>query len=110
VKAWLKKDGHLALVDVPEPVPRADELLLRVEAISLNRGEIRSVARAPDGQVPGWDVARTVIAPAALGASPSAGTRVGALLDTGGWAELPATLRELERRDYPGKAVLLVGA
>lgn len=87
MKAWQKKDGHLALADVPEPAPRADELVLRVEAISLNRGEIRGVARAPDGHVPGWDVAGTVIAPATLGASPAAGTRVAALLDTGGWAE-----------------------
>jgi NADPH:quinone reductase len=87
VKAWQKKDGHLTLADVPEPAPRADELLLRVEAISLNRGEVRGVARAPEGQVPGWDVAGTVMAPAALGASPSAGTRVAALLDAGGWAE-----------------------
>lgn len=87
MKAWQKKDGHLTLADVPEPAPRADELLLRVEAISLNRGEVRGVARAPDGQVPGWDVAGTVMAPAALGASPSAGTRVAALLDAGGWAE-----------------------
>lgn len=87
MKAWQKKDGHLTLADVPEPAPRADELLLRVEAISLNRGEVRGVARAPEGQVPGWDVAGTVMAPAALGASPSAGTRVAALLDAGGWAE-----------------------
>jgi NADPH:quinone reductase-like Zn-dependent oxidoreductase len=87
VKAWLKREGHLALADVAEPTPRPDELLLRVEAISLNRGEVRGVARAPEGQVPGWDVAGTVIAPAALGASPAAGTRVAALLDTGGWAE-----------------------
>jgi NADPH2:quinone reductase len=87
VKAWQKRNDQLALVDVPEPQPRADELLLGVEAISLNRGEVRGAARAPDGQTPGWDVAGTVIAPAQFGASPAAGTRVAALLDGGGWAE-----------------------
>lgn len=90
MKAWQKKEGHRALADVPEPVPRADELLLKVEAISLNRGEIRGVARAPDGQVPGWDLAGTVISPAAFGASPATGTRIAALLDSGGWAERAA--------------------
>jgi NADPH:quinone reductase-like Zn-dependent oxidoreductase len=87
VKAWQKRNGRLALVDVLEPAPRADELLLGVEAISLNRGEVRGAARAADGQTPGWDVAGTVIAPAQLGSSPAAGTRIAALLDAGGWAE-----------------------
>jgi NADPH2:quinone reductase len=90
MKAWQKKNGRLALVDVPEPRVRADELLLAVEAVSLNRGEVRGAARAPDGQTPGWDVAGTVIAPAAYGASPAAGTRIAALLDAGGWAERAA--------------------
>ncbi len=87
MKAWQKKDGQLALADVPEPSPRPDELLLRVEAVSLNRGEVRGAARAAEGAVPGWDVAGTVIAPAQFGASPATGTRIVALLDSGGWAE-----------------------
>lgn len=94
MKAWQKTKGQLALADVPEPQPRDDELLLRVEAISLNRGEVRGAARAADGTVPGWDVAGTVLEPARLGAGPTAGTRIVALLDAGGWAEraaVPAT-------------------
>jgi NADPH2:quinone reductase len=87
VKAWQKHNGQLALADVPEPSPRPDELLLRVEAVSLNRGEVRGAARATEGAVPGWDVAGTVIAPAQFGASPATGTRIVALLDSGGWAE-----------------------
>jgi NADPH:quinone reductase len=90
VKAWQKHNGKLALADVAEPQPRAHELLLRVEAISLNRGEVRGVARAADGQVPGWDAAGTVLAPALDGSGPAAGTRVAALLDSGGWAERAA--------------------
>lgn len=90
MKAWVKKGGKLVLDDVPAPVPAADELLLRVHAISLNRGEVRGVARAPDGQIPGWDVAGIVESTAANGIGPVKGTRVAALLDTGGWSELVA--------------------
>ena len=87
MKAWQKHNGVLALSDVPEPKPAADQLVIQVRAISLNRGEVRAVARAAEGAVPGWDVAGTVLEPAQLGASPSKGTRVVAMLDGGGWAE-----------------------
>ena len=57
----MKSNGRLELRDdVPEPVPRADELLVKVEAISLNRGEVRAAALAADGVIPGWDVAGTL--------------------------------------------------
>jgi NADPH:quinone reductase-like Zn-dependent oxidoreductase len=49
--------------------------------------EVRGAARAAEGTVPGWDVAGTVITPAQFGASPATGTRIVALLDSGGWAE-----------------------
>jgi len=87
VKAWQKRRGQLLLADVPDPTPAADELVLRVHAISLNHGEVRGAARAPDGSIPGWDVAGTVIVPAKDGAGPIMGARVAALLDSGGWAE-----------------------
>ncbi|HEX9706788.1 MAG TPA: hypothetical protein VGA24_04030, partial [Steroidobacteraceae bacterium] len=87
MKAWQKQKGQLALVEVPEPSPRADELLLQVHAVSLNRGEVRGVARAPDGQIPGWDVAGTVVAAATNGTGPARGVGIAALVDTAGWAE-----------------------
>lgn len=90
MKAWQKQNGLLALTEIAEPQPRAHELLLRVEAISLNRGEVRGVARSADGHVPGWDVAGTVLVPAPDGSGPLAGTRVAALLDSGGWSERAA--------------------
>jgi NADPH:quinone reductase-like Zn-dependent oxidoreductase len=88
VKAWRKQGGQLALVDVPAPTPAPDELLLRVQSISLNRGEVRGAALAPEGRVPGWDVAGVVESSAADGTGPAKGTRITALLDSGGWAEL----------------------
>jgi NADPH:quinone reductase-like Zn-dependent oxidoreductase len=52
----------VALADVPEPKPGDGELLLRMEAASVNRGEVRMAAAKPAGTVIGWDVVGTVIA------------------------------------------------
>lgn len=90
MKAWIKRDGRLQFDEVPAPAPLSGELLLRVEAVSLNRGEIRSAARAAEGVIPGWDVAGTVVQRAANGKGPAEGSRVAALLDGGGWAALAA--------------------
>lgn len=90
MNAWIKRDGRLQLAEVPKPPAASDAVIVRVEAISLNRGEIRTAARAADGVIPGWDVAGTVIEEAANGKGPKSGTRVAALLDRGGWAEYVA--------------------
>jgi NADPH:quinone reductase-like Zn-dependent oxidoreductase len=88
MKAWIKRNSGLRFDEVPPPNPRSDELLVKVDAVSLNRGELRSVARAAEGVIPGWDVAGTVIAGAPNGKGPAIGTRVVALVAGGGWAEL----------------------
>jgi NADPH:quinone reductase-like Zn-dependent oxidoreductase len=66
--------------------PSADQLLLAVEAISLNRGESFQLEAPPSGWRPGKDVAGRVLRAAAVG-GPRAGTRVVAHLDALGWAE-----------------------
>ncbi|HEV8425778.1 MAG TPA: zinc-binding dehydrogenase [Actinomycetes bacterium] len=74
----------LVLADIPEPTPGPGQLLLEVEAASVNRGEIRTAAKQPPGTVIGWDVAGTV---AALGEGVTQfdiGERVLALSSTGG--------------------------
>jgi NADPH:quinone reductase len=74
----------LSQADVPEPAPGPGQLLLDMEAASVNRGEIRTAARQPPGTVIGWDVAGTV---AALGegvTSFDVGERVVALSPGGG--------------------------
>jgi len=77
----------LELREVDEPVPSARQAVVTVRAISLNRGEVRGLARAQDGARPGWDVAGEVLAAAADGHGPRAGTRVVGLVDGGAWGE-----------------------
>ncbi len=78
--------GKLVLRDVDAPVPAANEAVVQVEAVSLNRGEVRMSMNAPAGRRPGWDMAGTVLQAAADGSGPKAGTRVVGLLRSGAWA------------------------
>ena len=79
--------GRLVLRAVPEPAPDRGEAVVRVRAISLNRGEIRRSMMAPAGWRPGWDLAGTVDRAAADGSGPRVGARVVGFLPEGAWAE-----------------------
>ena len=79
--------GRLVIQSVPEPVPDRGEAIVRVRAISLNRGEVRRSTMAAAGWRPGWDLAGTVERAAADGSGPKAGTRVVGVLLEGAWAE-----------------------
>lgn len=90
-------DGNLALVAAPnaparyelrpvaEPEPRDHEAIVSVRAVSLNRGEVRNLLSAADGQRVGWDVAG-VVSQAAASGGPAVGTAVVGLSFEGGWA------------------------
>ena len=84
---------------VEPPIPRATEALVRVRAISLNRGELVYGVHGKAGTPLGWDLAGVVLRPAADG-GPAEGTRVLGLVRSGAWAEQVAVpthaLAELE--------------
>ncbi len=79
--------GRLVIRPVPDPAPDRGEAVVRVKAISLNRGEVRRSGMAAAGWRPGWDLAGTVERAAADGSGPRAGARVVGLLPEGAWAE-----------------------
>jgi NADPH:quinone reductase len=85
---------------VESPTPQATEALVRVKAISVNRGEVVYTVQGEAGTRLGWDLAGVVEQPAAEGPGPARGTRVVGLLHSGAWAEqaaVPANaLAELE--------------
>lgn len=72
--------------DVEEPSPGANEALVEVRAVSINRGELRLLASRPNGWRPGQDVAG-VVRRAATAGGPPEGTRVVGMVDQAGWAE-----------------------
>ncbi|MGH7093328.1 MAG: alcohol dehydrogenase catalytic domain-containing protein, partial [Stellaceae bacterium] len=81
-------EGRLAIRPVDLRDPDRDEVVVKVTAISLNRGETRrAVQTAEPGWRPGWDFAGIVEAEAADGSGPKAGTRVVGILPSGAWAE-----------------------
>jgi len=79
--------GRLVIRSVPDPTPDRSEAIIRVKAISLNRGEVRRSGMAAAGWRPGWDLAGTVERAASDSSGPPAGARVVGTLLEGAWAE-----------------------
>jgi len=79
--------GRLVIRPVPDPVPDRGEAIVRVRAISLNRGEVRRSTMAQAGWRPGWDLAGHVERAAADGSGPKVGARVVGFLPEGAWGE-----------------------
>ena len=82
--------ANLSLGTTKEPMPASSEALVRVLAVSLNRGEVRRAQMAEDGFNLGWDLAGTVEQAADDGTGPREGARVVGFLSSGAWAELAA--------------------
>jgi NADPH:quinone reductase len=111
----------LSLADVPDPSPGPGQLLLDMEAASVNRGEIRTAGKQPQGTVIGWDVAGTVAAVGDGVTSFDVGERVVALSPDGGafaervvvpasWtAPLPAACDFVTAATLPVAGVTAVG-
>lgn len=83
-------EGRLKIDKVEVPHPAQSEALVRVYAISLNLGEVRTTTRANAGWRPGWDLAGIVEQPAADGSGPAVGAKVFGMVPSGSWAEIVA--------------------
>jgi NADPH2:quinone reductase len=81
-----RRSLKVALHDVPEPEPTADEAIVEVKASTINRGELALLTARPDGWRPGQDVAGIVVEPARNG-GPPAGSHVIGLLEQAAWSE-----------------------
>ena len=79
----------IAAVDDPRPAAH-NEALVAVRAFSLNRGELALLEARTERWRPGQDVAGVVVEPAGDGSGPAVGSRVVALVEQAGWAELAA--------------------
>ena len=80
--------GRLVIKPVELRDPDRDETVVRVTAISLNRGETRrAVQQAESGWRPGWDFVGVTETAAADRSGPKPGTRVVGILPSGAWAE-----------------------
>ncbi len=82
--------GRMQLREVERPRRQATETLVRVHAISLNRGDVKTALKAPDGFRPGWDFAGVVEQTAEQGSSHPVGTRVVGMMPFGAWADYVA--------------------
>lgn len=81
----------ITIVNRPEPVPADDEILVRVEAFSLNRADLHRLNMPNSQWRVGLDFAGTVIQAAANGRGPEVGARVMANNPAGGGAAELAT-------------------
>ncbi|MFF7199077.1 zinc-binding dehydrogenase [Streptomyces sp. NPDC008079] len=69
------------------PRPGPSQVLVKVDAFSLNYGEIVTARELPDGAIPGWEAAGHVVEAARDGSGPPVGTPVITLDEANGWAE-----------------------
>src|SRR5947209_597358 len=86
---------HVEMRSVADPSPAPNEALVRVHAVSINRGELHRLPQAEDGARFGWDLAGTIERAAVDGSGPTEGTRVVGFILGSAWAQYAAvpTLR-----------------
>jgi NADPH2:quinone reductase len=92
--------SQLVLEDRPTPIPAEGEVLIKVSAAGVNRGDLlqrQGKYPPPKGasEIPGLEVAGEVIAQGSRGQSLAIGSRICALLSGGGYAEYVTTPESL---------------
>jgi len=90
MKAIVNNPDGPAITAVVDPRPGSGEALVAIRAFSVNRGELDLLQTRTSRWRPGQDIAGVVVEPAADGSGPAVGTRVVALVEQAGWAELAA--------------------
>ena len=80
----------VTLGETGTPRPQPGEALVRVDAVSVNRGEMYLLEERGPGWQPGKDIAGVVAQAAADGTGPAAGQRVTGHAEGGGWAQYAA--------------------
>jgi NADPH2:quinone reductase len=86
VAAGPDAEGLLEFAEVEEPVATASEVVIELEASSVNHGEIEWLKYAPTDWRAGWDVCGRVVEAAGAG-GPAVGTAVIGFLSEGAWGE-----------------------
>lgn len=80
--------GSVELANVAEPAPTETQVLVDVEAVSVNRGETFQLESPPEPRWrPGKDIAGVVTTAASNGTGPPVGTRVVGHAPHSGWAQ-----------------------
>lgn len=84
--------GQLQMIDLPVPIPRPGEMLIRVHAAGINRPDVlqrRGRYSVPTGasEIPGLEVAGVVVGGELEGSEFEMGDKVCALLQGGGYAQ-----------------------
>ncbi|RZL07347.1 MAG: oxidoreductase [Pedobacter sp.] len=77
----------VAFKDIQQPSANDSQLLIKVEASSINRGELSLLNNRHDGWMPGQDFAGTVVASSSNKNDIEIGTRVVGLAQGGAWSE-----------------------
>lgn len=83
------------MMEVADPIPGPNQVVIEVKAAAVNRGELRLLSLRDRGWRPGQDVAGVVSVAAPDGSGPREGTRVVAWVDQAGWAE--RTVADVDR-------------
>jgi NADPH2:quinone reductase len=89
MRGWItdpnEAEGVKLAVDLPEPTPGPEDVVVDVKAYSINRGELPLIKERPKDFRPGQDVAGVIVKTVRNG--PAVGTRVVGIVDWHGWAE-----------------------